>query len=96
VKDDASQFQNFQMNFHKFYATCVPKMPTGAHKAQRMASTLTSIFLERYHKDGDEFLNHIGRVRGDETWVSFVNVETKEQSAMKAVDAHIHQRRRKI
>jgi hypothetical protein len=26
-------------------------------------------FLERYHKDGDEFLNHIGRVRGDETWV---------------------------
>jgi hypothetical protein len=27
-----------------------------------------------------EFLNHIVRVIGDESWVSFVNVETKEQS----------------
>jgi hypothetical protein len=36
--------------------------------------------LERHHKDGDEFLNHIVRVTGDETWVSFVNVETKQQS----------------
>jgi hypothetical protein len=43
-----------------------------------MASALTS--LEQYHKDGSEFLNHIVRVTGDETWVSFVNVETKEQS----------------
>jgi hypothetical protein len=31
-------------------------------------------------KDGDEFLNHIVRVTGDETWVSYVNVEIKEQS----------------
>jgi alpha-amylase/alpha-mannosidase (GH57 family) len=37
-------------------------------------------FLERYYKDGYEFLNHIVRVTGDETWVSFVNVESKEQS----------------
>jgi hypothetical protein len=37
-------------------------------------------FLERYYKDGDEFLNHIVRVAGDETWLSFVNVETTEQS----------------
>jgi hypothetical protein len=37
-------------------------------------------FLKRYDKDGDEFLNHIVRVTGEETWVSFVNVETKEQS----------------
>jgi hypothetical protein len=43
-----------------------------------MALALT--FLERYNKYGDEFLNHIGRAPGDETWVSFVNVETKEQS----------------
>jgi hypothetical protein len=50
----------------------------GAHKTQKMASTLT--FFKRYHKDGDEFLNHILRVTGDdETWVSFLNVETKEQ-----------------
>jgi hypothetical protein len=26
-------------------------------------------FLERYHKDGDEFLNHIIWITGDETWV---------------------------
>jgi hypothetical protein len=37
-------------------------------------------FLERYHKDGNEFLNHIIRVTGVETWVSFVNLETKQQS----------------
>jgi hypothetical protein len=43
---------------------------------QRMASPLT--FLERYHKDGGEFLNHIIWVTCDETWVSFVNAETKE------------------
>jgi hypothetical protein len=39
------------------------------------------------HKDG-EFLNHIVGVKGDETWVLFVDVETKEQSEIKAVDAH--------
>jgi hypothetical protein len=37
-------------------------------------------FLERYHKDGIEFLNHIVRVTEDETWVLFVNAETKEHS----------------
>jgi hypothetical protein len=42
-----------------------------------VASSLT--FLERYHKDGDEILNHIVRVTDDVTWVSFVNAETKEQ-----------------
>jgi hypothetical protein len=36
-------------------------------------------FLRQYHKYSDEFLNHILRVTGDETWVSPVNVETKEQ-----------------
>jgi hypothetical protein len=53
-------------------------MLTDAHKIQRMALTLN--FLERYHKDGDEFLNHIIRVTIGVTWASFVNVETKEQS----------------
>jgi hypothetical protein len=43
-----------------------------------MASALT--ILERYHKEGYELLNHIVRVTGDETLVSFVNAETKEQS----------------
>jgi hypothetical protein len=50
-------------------------MLTGAN---RVASALT--FLERYHKDSDEFHNPIVRVIGDETSVSFVNVKTKEQS----------------
>jgi hypothetical protein len=36
--------------------------------------------LEQYHKDGDKFLSHIIQVPGDTNWVSFVNVETKEQS----------------
>jgi hypothetical protein len=43
-------------------------MLTDAHKTERMASAL--ILLERYHKDGDEFLNHIVRVTGDKIWVS--------------------------
>jgi hypothetical protein len=43
-----------------------------------MASAFVD-FLEQFHKDGDEFLNCI-QVTGDETWDSFVNVETKEQS----------------
>jgi hypothetical protein len=63
----------------KFCARWVPKMLTGAHKTQRMASAFVD-FLERCHKDDHENLNHIGRVIGDETWVSFLNVETKEQS----------------
>jgi hypothetical protein len=37
-------------------------------------------FFERYHKDDDEFLNHIVQATGDEPWVSFSNVETEEQS----------------
>jgi hypothetical protein len=50
----------------------------GAHRMQRVASALT--FLEQHLKDGNEFLNHIVRVTGDETWFSFMNVETKDQS----------------
>jgi hypothetical protein len=69
VKDGASQFQ-------KFCARWVPKMLMSAHKMQKMASALT--FLEQYREDSDKFLSHT--VMGDETWVSFVNIETKEQS----------------
>jgi hypothetical protein len=50
-------------------------MLSDVHKTQRMASALT--FLQRYHNEGDEFFDRI--VTGDETWVKFVNVETKEQ-----------------
>jgi hypothetical protein len=54
-------------------------MLTGVHKMQRMASAFVD-FLERHHKDGDEFPSHSVLVAGDETWGSFVDVETNEQS----------------
>ncbi|GBO38699.1 Histone-lysine N-methyltransferase SETMAR [Araneus ventricosus] len=41
-----------------------------------MGAALT--FLQRYHNDGDEFLDKI--VTGDETWVHYETEETKEQS----------------
>jgi hypothetical protein len=64
-----------RLGCQKFCSRWIPKILTGAHKTQRMASALT--YLERHHKDGDEFLSHIVRVTGDETWISFMNVETK-------------------
>jgi hypothetical protein len=49
-----------RQGYHKFCARWVPKMLMDGHKTKRMASALT--FLERYHKDGDEFPNHTIRV----------------------------------
>jgi hypothetical protein len=46
------------------------------HGKKRMGATLT--FLERYHRDGDKFLDHI--VAGDETWVFHFTPESKSQS----------------
>jgi hypothetical protein len=66
------------LGYHKFCTRWIPEMLMGVHKTQRMASALTS--LERYHRDGDEFLNYSMWVTGDETWVSFMDVKTKEQS----------------
>jgi hypothetical protein len=54
-----------RLGYQKFCATWVPKMLTGVHKMQKMASALS--FSEQYHKDGDEFLNHIIQVTDDET-----------------------------
>jgi hypothetical protein len=67
-----------RLDYHKFCTRWVPKMLTDAHKSQRVALALT--FLQWDHKAGDEFLSYIIWVAVDETWVSFVNVETKEQS----------------
>jgi hypothetical protein len=53
-------------------------MLKGAHETQKMALALP--LLEWYHKDGDKCISHIIWVTGDETWVLFVNAETKEQS----------------
>jgi hypothetical protein len=67
-----------RVGYHKFCPRWVLKMLTDVHKMQEMASALT--FLERYHKDGAECLSHFIQVTGDETWISFLSVETKEQS----------------
>jgi hypothetical protein len=48
--------------------------------AQKAENGLGFDFLERSHKDGDEFLSHTVLVIGDEIRVSFVNVQSKEQS----------------
>jgi hypothetical protein len=61
-----------------------------AHECVQIAENGSSFdFLEQYHKDGNEFLSHIVWVTGDETWVSFVNVQTKQQSKQRM---HTHSR----
>jgi hypothetical protein len=55
----------------------------GSKNAHRCAQNTENgfgfdFFLERYDRDGDEFLNQI--TTGLVTWVSSVNVETDEQS----------------
>jgi len=54
----------------------VPKMLTEEHKKQRVACAFT--FVMSYHKKGDGMLSHI--VTGDETWVSHITPEPKQQS----------------
>ena len=46
------------------------------HKKQRVACALK--FLMCYHKEGGGMLSHI--VTGDETWVSHITPESKQQS----------------
>lgn len=65
-----------KLQYHKVCARWVPKMLTDDHKNQRVASA--EKFLTRYQAEGVEFLNHI--VTGDETWIAYVNPETKRQS----------------
>jgi hypothetical protein len=48
--------------------------------AQNIQNSFNFDFLQRYYKDDVEFLNHIVQVTDGEAWVSFVNIETKEQS----------------
>jgi hypothetical protein len=47
-----------RLGYHRFCTRWVLKILTGLHKMQRIASAFAD-FLERYHKDGDEFLSHI-------------------------------------
>ncbi|GFV34573.1 histone-lysine N-methyltransferase SETMAR [Trichonephila clavipes] len=62
--------------FKKLCARWVPKHLTPEHKIQHLGAALT--FLQWYHVDGDEFLDRI--VTGDETWISHLTPETKQQS----------------
>ena len=66
-----------KLGYHKFCGRWVPKMLTGVQKTQRMASAL--MFLQRYHDEGDEFLDKI--VTGDET--------CGNQRAVSTMDTHI-------
>ena len=54
----------------------VPKMLKEKHKNHRAACALT--FLMCYHKEGDSMLSHV--VTGDETWVSHITPDSKQQS----------------
>jgi hypothetical protein len=52
-----------------------------AHSStQNAESGFSFSFFIAVPKDGNEFLIRSIQVTGDETWVSFVNVETKEQT----------------
>lgn len=65
-----------KLGYRKFCARWVPKLLTEVHKTKRMGSALN--FLSRYDAEGEDFLKRI--VTGDETWVAYVNAETKQQS----------------
>ncbi|GBO26654.1 Histone-lysine N-methyltransferase SETMAR [Araneus ventricosus] len=65
-----------RLEYRKLCERWVPEMLSDHHKTQRMGAALT--FLQRYHRDGDEFLDKI--VTGDETWVHYETEGTKEQS----------------
>jgi len=72
------------LGYRKVCARWVPKILTEEHKKQHVACALT--FLMRYHKDGDGMLSHI--VTGDETWVSHITPESKQQSNTGSILAH--------
>ncbi len=63
------------LGFKKLCARWVPKMLTDNHITARMGLCLQ--FLQRNAIEGEEFLDRI--VTCDETWVSHVNPETKQQ-----------------
>ncbi|KAJ4448998.1 hypothetical protein ANN_00390 [Periplaneta americana] len=60
----------------KIVLMMVPKVLTEEHKTKRASSALS--FFTRYSEQGDEFLDHI--VTGDETWVSHMTPESKQQA----------------
>jgi Transposase. len=76
MKIGSSPFQIYQrvaerLHYHKVCARWVPNMPTDK---QTMTSALR--FFQRYNNEGVKFVDHV--VTGDETRISFSNVETKK------------------
>jgi hypothetical protein len=65
-----------KLRFRKLSSRWVPKVLTDEHKMKRQARALT--FPTRYSEQGDDFFSRI--VTGDETWVSHVTPESKQQS----------------
>lgn len=65
-----------KLGYHKFCARWVSKSLTDALKMNRQGAALK--FLTRYDEEGDEMFDHI--VIGDETWVSYISMEQKNQS----------------
>ncbi|GFU48381.1 HTH_48 domain-containing protein [Trichonephila clavipes] len=57
-----------KLKFRKLCAHWVPRLLTEEYKLKRMTCALD--FLDRYHKEGDQFLERI--VTEDETWVSHI------------------------
>ena len=64
------------LGFHKVAARWVPRHLTEQQK--RNHQHIYSSLLERYNREGDNFLNRI--ITGDETWVHYYEPETKRQS----------------
>jgi len=62
--------------YRKVWTRWVTKMLTEEHKKHRVAYAL--IFLIHFHKERDGMLSHI--VTGDETWVTHITPESKQQS----------------
>ncbi|GBL84136.1 Histone-lysine N-methyltransferase SETMAR [Araneus ventricosus] len=65
-----------KLNFKELCSRWVPKLLTEEHKNKRFECSLN--FLTRYNEEGGAMLSRI--VKGDETWVSHVTPESKQQS----------------
>lgn len=63
-------------SFRKLCARWMPKNLTSEHTIKRMEAALT--FLQRYHDEGNEFLNRI--ITRDNMWVAQFTPEAKQQS----------------
>ena len=59
--------------------SCAPSVyQSNSHQNIEQSAWTALTFVQRYHDDGDEFLDRI--ITGDETWVSHITPETKQQS----------------